>query len=262
MVNDKPRDIRAYTKGLKDKHNVEISEVTGSHYNSVTYKIKRDFEQSDFWKQVISNLRTYDEDYLATTGYHLFDQETKEVFVKTYASFFEKTYRKNIVENPNWPDAPNEGWILPNNWYSRINDVIRTLFVVKYLDGTRFLAGKVGALCRQVGLEFRMSYEAREDGYYAVHLYARQNFEVPRLTWDTERINVSIEMQVTTQLQEVIRKMLHKYYEGRRAGKRDGIRWQWDYQSEEFAANYLGHILHYVEGMIMEIIEKQREKIP
>ena len=28
----------------------------------------------------------------------------------------------------------------------------------------------------------------------------------------------------------------------------------------EFAANYLGHVLHYVEGMIMDIREKQEKK--
>jgi hypothetical protein len=136
------------------------------------------------------------------------------------------------------------------------------LFVVKYLDGTRFLAEKVRSLCGQTGLEFKMFYEARDDGYYGVHLYARQNFEIPKLTWDTERVDLSVEMQVTTQLQEAIRRMLHKYYEGRRARLQEEVRWQWDYKSEEFGANYLGHILHYVEGMIMEIIEKQREKTP
>ena len=34
--------------------------------------------------------------------------------------------------------------------------------------------------------------------------------------------------------------------------------WQWNYKSDEFAANYLGHILHYVEGMIIEIRDKKR----
>ena len=82
------------------------------------------------------------------------------------------------------------------------------------------------------------------------------------MTWDTERIDVSIELQITTQLQEVIRKLLHSYYENvrKRAGEREDVKWQWNYKSEEFAANYLGHILHYIEGMIMEVRERQRRK--
>jgi len=55
-------------------------------------------------------------------------------------------------------------------------------------------------------------------------------------------------------------RLLHKYYEERRKKlKKEDIIWQWDWRSDEFSANYLGHILHYIEGMIMEIREKQRK---
>ena len=73
-------------------------------------------------------------------------------------------------------------------------------------------------------------------------------------------IEFSFEIQVTTQLQDVILKLTHKIYEDRRQkGKDDSNKmWQWDYESEEFSANYLGHVLHYIEGMIMGVREKQR----
>jgi hypothetical protein len=56
--------------------------------------------------------------------------------------------------------------------------------------------------------------------------------------------------------------LLHKYYEERRKkiGAED-VKWQWNYKTDEFVANYLGHILHYVEGMIMEIRDKQKEEM-
>jgi hypothetical protein len=58
-------------------------------------------------------------------------------------------------------------------------------------------------------------------------------------------------------LQEVLRKLLHKYYEEKRKReKREDISWQWDYKSEEFAVNYLGHILHYIEGLILEVRDR------
>ena len=55
--------------------------------------------------------------------------------------------------------------------------------------------------------------------------------------------------------------MLHKYYEKRRRKLKteSEIIWQWNYKSNEFATNYLGHILHYLEAMIYEIREKQKE---
>ncbi|MGB2841354.1 MAG: hypothetical protein WBC40_02565 [Halobacteriota archaeon] len=124
------------------------------------------------------------------------------------------------------------------------------------------MIAKIKSLCEQYGKNCKVFLEAREEGYYAAHLYTKHRFEIPKVTWDTEKIDISIEIQITTQLQEGIQKLLRKYYEERRkrVEKRD-IKWQWDYKSDEFAAKYLGHILHYVEGMIMEIREKQKEEI-
>lgn len=102
------------------------------------------------------------------------------------------------------------------------------------------------------------SYEARDEGYYAVHLYVYDDFNIPKLSWDTEPKHLSIELQITTQLQDVIGKLTHKYYEDRRVGmSKDKKKWQWQYESDEFISNYLGHILHYLEGMIMEVRERQ-----
>lgn len=131
--------------------------------------------------------------------------------------------------------------------------------MVKYLDGVEFFANKIESLIAG-SVTFRKVLEAREEGYYAAHIYVRQEFEVPKIDWDTEKLNCSVEIQVSTQLQEVIRRLLHKYYEERRKGGKSSTPWQWDYKSDEFAANYLGHILHYLEGMIMEVREKQKEQ--
>lgn len=91
------------------------------------------------------------------------------------------------------------------------------------------------------------------------HSYIKQTFEIPKATWDTEIVEIPVEIRATTQLQDAIRKLLHTYYEDRRKRvQKEDKKWQWDYGSDEFAANYLGHILHYVEGMIVEIREKQK----
>ena len=263
MNSKKPQNIDEYKKWLKERHGTEISERTQTYYGSVTGAIERDLKKSDFWTKLTENLREYDGEYLVKTGYPLLAPGFKpELYVKSFDSFLLKTFRKNILENKRWPDEPEGGWILPNNWYTKINDIVRTLFVVKYLDGVEFMINKIQSLCSQYDLSYEVHLEAREEGYYAAHLYTRQEFEIPRPTWDTERVKVPIELQITTQLQEVIRKLLHKYYEDRRKRIREkDIKWQWNYKSDEFAANYLGHILHYVEGTIMEIREKQKGEI-
>jgi len=260
-MDNKPKNIDEYKKWLKEQHKVEISNRTQTYYESVTSKIKRDLEESNFWIQLTENLREYDGEYLVKTGYHLLAQGFElKLHIKPFDSFLSKTFRKNILENKHWPDEPEDGWLLPNNWYTKINDIIRALLVVKYLDGVGFMVGQIKSLCEQRSMGCRVFLEARAEGYYAAHLYTKQKFEIPKVIWDTEKIDVLIEIQITTQLQEVIRKLLHKYYvERRKRIKEEDIKWQWNYKNDEFITNYLGHILHYVEGMIMEIREKQKE---
>jgi hypothetical protein len=262
LLETKPRNIDEYRTWLSKAQNIVISDRTETHYNSVALKVKQDYEGSAFWSELGRNLPKYDEEYLVRTGYPLLiSKSLPSLDVKKFNSFLLKTFRKNILNNQQYPNPPTDGWIIPDNWFSRINDIVRTTLVVKYLDGVEFLKEKFGSLCVQHGMEFRCFLEAREEGYYAAHLYTIREFEVPRENWDTRKIPVQVEVQITTQLQEVIKRLLHKYFEARRVmSEKTDLKWQWDYKSDEFIANYLGHILHYVEGMIMEVRDRQEEK--
>src|SRR4030042_761655 len=122
MNSKKPQNIGEYKKWLKDEHGIEISDRAQTHYDSVTSKIGRDLEKSDFWMQLTENVREYDgEYYLEKKAYHLLTSESMpELLIKPFDSFVLKTFRKNILENKRWPDDPEDGWILPNNWYTKI----------------------------------------------------------------------------------------------------------------------------------------------
>ncbi len=257
----KPENISQYKRWLRKIHKTTIDERYQTYYESVASKVKQDLEASEFWIQLRNNIASYDQEYQLKFGYPLFTPGFEpEILTKSFESFLLKTFRKNILENTLWPSEPKNGWLLPSNWFSQINDIVRTLFVVKYLDGVEFMKERIESLCMQLKTGCEVSFEAREEGYYAGHLYIQQSFEIPQISWDTEIVNISFEIQITTQLQEVIRKLLHKYYEKRRKRVFKSVeKWQWNYRSEEFSANYLGHILHYVEGMIMDIREKQQE---
>lgn len=260
-MHGKPQNIAEYHKWLKS-HNINNIDRIKNRYNTLSVIMKAKFETSAFWAQLLRNIDNYNAKYYLATGYHLFaNQEKPEIFIKEFDPFLLKTYRLNVILNNNWPKEPSGGWIIPDKCYDRINDILRTLITVKYLDGVDFIVEEIKLLCQLNNKECKVDFEAKDDGYYAVHIYIKETFEVPRASWDTEIINLWIEMQVTTQLQEVIRKLTHKYYEDRR--KRievDNLKWQWNYESKEFMANYLGHILHYIEGMIMEV-RKQDERV-
>ena len=247
-----------YVKWLDEKK-VEISEKTKNQYLSVRDSIKKQFEKSPLWVELSKKLGDFHYEYKAhKNGYNLLmSLELPELDEKKYDSFFLKTFRKNILQNNNPFEEPDDGWIFPDNWYTKINDIVRTCFVVKYLDGVDFLANKIEKICDEKNIDYVTSFEAKEEGYYAAHISVLQNFAVPGPSWDSTNINVWIEIQITTQLQEVIRKLLHSYYEDKRKTiVKEDVKWQWNYKSNEFATNYLGHILHYVEGMIVEIRDK------
>jgi ppGpp synthetase/RelA/SpoT-type nucleotidyltranferase len=260
METHKPKTVEEYCKWLEQEHAVAISQRTKTYYESVASKLRTDFAGSALWKELPDHLTLIQQEYLVATGYPLFLGEPKpELHVKSYDSFLLKTFRQNVLENRNWPNPPRAGWLMPNNWFERINDIARTLLVVKYLDGVDYIVNRLIELCAARGFVGSPSFEARAEGYYAAHFYIRVRCDIPKESWDTESKELLVEIQITTQLQEVIRKLLHEHYEKRRKQtKRSDKKWQWNYRDEEFFANYLGHILHYMEGNILEIRDKKK----
>lgn len=249
-----------YARWLREEHGAAITNRTETRYVAVAAEMAGQIRASGFWQSFTNRLRDNNDEYELTTGYPLLLPVSlaPALHEKPYSSFLLKTYRKNVSENTSWPDAPNGGWLLPSNWYGRINDIVRALFVVKYLDGVQFLAEKIAAVCSDQGHGCIRHLEAREEGYYAAHVYVDCEVEIPLETWDTEVVKTSLEIQITTQLKENIRQMLHTYYEERRVGHAtERSDWQWDYKSDAFLANYLGHVLRVVEGMVMEVRERQ-----
>lgn len=265
MSEPKPTCVEEYLKWMRKTHNVEISNRTRVYYDSVVNKLRSDFSSHAFWQQLLGRWVEIHQDYQVKTTYPLFlDLSPPSLVVKPYDSFIEKTFRKNILQNRDWPNPPKKGWVLPTNWFESTNDLIRTLVVVKYLDGVDFLVEHLKSESKKDGLNGNSYFEARDEGYYAAHFYLRLPFEIPQESWDTKTVNIDVEIQITTQLQEVIRKLLHEHYEKRRviSGKPDQKKWQWEYRGDDFSANYLGHILHYLEGTILEIRDKkQKDKL-
>lgn len=100
--------------------------------------------------------------------------------------------------------------------------------------------------------------EAREEGYYAAHLGVKQELTLIDERYTPTSHLVNVEIQITTELQSLIKDLLHRYYEANRIKHNvQNSKWQWDYLCDEFNSNYLGHIVHYVEGKIVELRDKQ-----
>ncbi len=261
-IEKPPQDIEEYKNWLFNKFNVKIAGQIQTHYSTIALGVKDKFITSSLWQSIINELNNISEDYHLTTNSYLLASPSEELLfdIKKFDSFLLKTFRKNVLANSLFPNEPKGGWLSPENWLSDINDIVRTSIVVKYLDGVGFLLNKLFEIAEKEGAGPRKYYVGGVDGYYAAHLYITKEYELPKMNFETQKISVTVEIQITTQIQEVIKHLLHKHFEKRRIKKPSKPEeWQWDYQCEEFATNYLGHILHYIDGMIIGLKKNNGE---
>ena len=250
-----------YKKWLEKEHGVKLSPAK-ARYETIAKNMRDQFVASEFWRRFEAEFRNIGATFQTTTGYELFTTDKPgPVVMKSFDACLLKTYRQNVIDNDDWPHEPSRKWILPVNWFERANDIVRTLVVVKYLDGLNFVAQTLHEMASIFDLDPRESFQARDEGYYAAHVYLRPEIEIPGETWDMVRIKACVEIQIATQIQDVIRKLLHTYYEENRTRPRqEKDQWRWDYKSDRFVANSLGHVLHYMEAMILDVREKQKQK--
>lgn len=254
--------IENYGHWFEENFNIDLNSRPATVYKYVIQKLQTDVEDSSLWRNLQSDLADYNDEYYLKNGYPLLRIESIPLYTKSYDSVLNKSFRKNVLLNEKFPDEPLEGWITPENWFQKIKDLLRTTITVRYLDGVEFITNKIKELAEKHDFSFHVDFEAREEGYYAAHITICGKFNIVNENWQAIEMEIPIEIQITTQLQEVIKGLLHKMYEEVRIlpNEINNQKWQWDYKSKEFSSNYLGHILHYVEGMILEVRDKQNLK--
>jgi hypothetical protein len=188
------------------------------------------------------------------------DQELK-LLKKPFASVVDKSFRHNVLENAVFPDEPTQGWMLPQNWIEKCNDIVRCTLTTKYIDGPEFLSKELEKHLNECGLGCEYRSRENDRGYYAYHFYAYVPMDIPNLDFSTTRIDFSFEIQLTTQLQEVMRQLTHGLYEELRLqAEPDQRSWKWDFESPRFQASYLGHTLHLLEGLIVQLKQKSASR--
>jgi len=187
-----------YAAWLIGKKIITSIDVHRNHYETTTRAIEEKYRTSNFWRSILSGLKDVDAQYLIDHKYPLIAQFTPEILIKSWRSFFEKTYRKNILSNANFPNPPEGGWLTPQNWYADIHDIIRTTIIVKYLDGVPLLVEFLRQESAKHAVEFDGNLEARVDGYYGAQCHCRSTFEITALDWTMVQTKISLEIQITT----------------------------------------------------------------
>jgi len=177
---------------------------------------------------------------------------------KPYKSSIDKCFRTNVIWNEKYPNAPKMGWVTPVNVYSILNDLIRTRFVCKFIDGPRFVTEKLGEYFKAKGQQCEVYSQENDRGYYAHHFHTWFDVEIMDSKWDASIEKIQLEIQVTTQLQDILDSLTHPYYEISRINPepRDDNQWKWDTKSNRFRSAYMGHTLHLLEAIILDIRDK------
>jgi ppGpp synthetase/RelA/SpoT-type nucleotidyltranferase len=126
--------------------------------------------------------------------------------------------------------------------------------VCKFIDAPKILAEALTNHAVSAGCTGRHIHRSTDEGYYAFHHYTAFQVEVVDDEWNSQTTNMEFEIQLTTQLQEVLRELTHPLYETAKLaiGPRDD-QWKWDYDTPRFQTSYLGHTLHMIEAMIVQV---------
>ncbi len=231
----------------RNRFNTNISALIGTIANS------------SIVGEIESKLIEWSTEYESETGSTLFmGKPTLDFRLKPYNSMIDKTFRLNVLWNRNFPkDPPKNGWITAENVYWRINDLVRTYLVCKFIDGPKFLTEKLIEFCQIMGAKCKCYSQERDEGYYAYHFYLFFDVSILGPDWIAQKIEATAEIQVTTQLQEVLKDLTHHYFEiTRLEPKSYDDKWKWEVDSNRFRSAYMCHTLHLLEAIILDLRKK------
>lgn len=181
---------------------------------------------------------------------------------KPFNSVVDKLFRLNCNWNRNFPKPPKPDWLKCSDVFIRLDDLVRSTIICRYIDGPQEICDEIVAAATDAGLTANSLPRATNEGYYAHHINLKFPFELLGRDNVAKQVDIAAEIQVTTQMQDVLKDLTHLYYSKRRLETpiRETASHRWDFQSEGFRATYLGHTLHLIEGVIAELRQAGQKK--
>lgn len=252
---NKPKGIDDYVNWAKENLSAPFDDQKiKSVYETNMNNIFNSVSEHQFFVGFSNVSKAWQQEYEQKTRTELFmDNVEPTLLIKPFESTVEKTYRVNVLWNRNFPKPPPKGWLDQYSIYTHLNDLVRGSLVCRFIDGPAFVADSIENYANELGLASRQYTQERDDGYYAYHVYVKFPVSIFNIDWETSEVSIEIEIQITTQLQEVLRSLTHKFYETQRlSSSNDRGKWKWDFSSSKFKVGYLSHTLHLLESIILE----------
>lgn len=249
----KPQNIDEYKQWAQEWLGVDFADRLIESRHAANAAVIDDIVQASQWYQKSEEkLAALNNEYKTASGETLFmGQPSLILHKKPYTSMIDKSFRMNVVDNTNYPEAPENGWVVPDNWFGRMNDTIRTTLVCRFLDAPDYTCQAIQQHAFECGLSAHYAPRGRDEGYYSHHLYI--TFWANILTTDSSvEQSVDLEIQVTTQLQDILKNLTHRYYSQDRSAP-SNKNWKWEFRTNRFRARFLSHSLHLLEALIVDV---------
>lgn len=255
LMAEKPSNFANYAQWICNE--LDLSRVAlRRQYERRVSEMRLAAADTDVWQALVSELPELDAQFDQAHGRRLLmPSEPPELLEKPFESAFEKAYRIDCLGNDDWPDPPGgrEAWLQPSNYQAVVNDLVRTTIFVRFLDGAPFLAERLTEITREHGVVSAVEHRSDATGYYAIHLSIALETYVTGKSWESELVNFNVEIQIATMTQWVLRTLSHDLYARQRVSIPDDDQWRWQPSGEPFQTSYLGHLLHYADGMMVEL---------
>src|SRR5665213_2969288 len=103
-ADNRPKFGEEYEVWLAQNHDLVSLSSHRNNYLVVSRELRDNFMSSAFWQNFLPDLKEIDDSYAISFKYPLIATFAPEVLIKPWDSFFEKSYRKNISQNTNFPD--------------------------------------------------------------------------------------------------------------------------------------------------------------
>lgn len=202
-----------------------------------------------YWRDVKQQVQSWKNEFRTLTGDSLLIERDLPDFVsKSVRNIKDKLYRegrkdekyKNEVFDEGTPPIP------------KINDLVRTRIPCRYIDGVEFLTGKLYNQASVLSLNPERHREGRLEGYFAQHI----NFTADvfyRIGGQSIPATVKCEIQIATQLSTIIWDTNHLIYERYRNSYDNQEEWQWNPKDIRFIARQMGHTVHLVDGLLVQV---------
>jgi hypothetical protein len=262
QTSNKPKTEADYKEWARQALNVDFdAEATSALYGWNVSAAITTVQESTFWRDLDDRLRALAAKYRSDHNADLFPGQPQLVLEKKpYLSAVNKTFRRNVLWNREWPKPPKGGWVTDQSLYSELDDLLRTTIVCRFIDGPELICDDLKKSASDKGLGADIRVLSRDEGYYAHHIYVTHPMSLGSPAQGLVQHNLRVEFQVTTQPQELLRALTHPYYrEDRLRPPAERDRWQWDYTTKKFRARYLSHALHLLEALILEVRDKPED---